>query len=169
MQFPKEFTMIDQFITEFEKFTTHESEIIENLTDETKVALFGIYCQTMAARAKQTQLIQPTKSEKPTRRSTHSQPQIKNPNRPASIKQLKCIAGMIEKGQLDEDIGTDDLTMGEASTLIDEGIRNNRKPRRAPEPAPESLEAEDEEPEGAFQGAYNNQTGSLASQNSLWG
>lgn len=159
----KEFTMIDQFIAEYEKFVSHESEIVENLSDEAKIALFGIYAQIKANRSKP----QPAKAEKSKPRRTR--PTIKNPRRPASRKQLKCIAGMIEKGQLD-DIDTEDLTMGEASDLIDQGIRNGKRRRRAPDPEPElDDDEEEEEPQGSFQGAYNNQTGGLSSDGSLWG
>ena len=161
-QFPKEFTMIDQFITEFEKFVEYESEAFEGLSDEAKVALFGIYANHIASRSKKP--VKAARAEKPRRRQ--SRPTIKNPHRPASVKQLKCIVGMIEKGQLDEDIDTDDLTMGEASNLIDQGIKNSK--RRRPDPEPEVQEEEDE-PQGSFQGAYNNQSGSLASEGSIFG
>jgi hypothetical protein len=159
----KEFTMISKFIATFEKFS--ESESVADLTDEARVALFGVYCQTMSQLQKPAAPpAKPAKTE-----PTKSRRRIRNPNRPATYKQLKLIAEMIEKGQLDDDVDTDNITILEASSLIDQGIKNGKRPKRAPAPAPRP-EPEDEDEDEEFQGAYSHQSGGLASEsNPLWG
>jgi len=154
--------MISQFTAEFEKFASQESEIIQALSPEAMVALFGVYCQTMS---RQQPKVTPKSKTKP--EPKQQRPRVRNRSREASVKQLRCIANMIDKNQLDEDIDTENLTMGEASDLIDQGIRNGRRP--TPEPVSDPEPQEEEEPQGSFQGAYNNQTGNMASQNTLWG
>jgi hypothetical protein len=155
--------MISKFIATFEKFS--ESETAADLTDEARVALFGVYCQTMSQL--QSPKPAPKAQPEPSKPAKSRGRRIRNPNRPATYKQLKLVAEMIENGQLDDDVDTDNITISQASSLIDQGIKNGKRPKRAPAPEPE--DEPEEEPEGEVQGAYSHQSGGLASESSLWG
>jgi hypothetical protein len=143
--------MIDKFVEKFEEFAGHEG--LENLTDEAKVALFGVYLDVLRP-SPQPAATAPAAS-KP---SGSSNSRIRKPNRPATAKQKGFIEKLIRQGKLDDDIDADQLTVGEASTLIDQGI--NSKPKPAPEPEPE--------PEGEYTGSYSHSSGGATSTKAFW-
>ena len=150
--------MIDKFVTKFKEFAEHED--LEDLTDEAKATLFGVYLSVLRPSPA------PVAPVKPSGPKSQSNSRVRKPNRPATDKQKKLIDKFIRQGKLDEDTDTVKLTVGEASSLIEQGINSQPKPKPAPEPEPE-LEVE-AEPEGEYAGSYSHSSGGATSQKAFW-
>ena len=140
-------SMIDKFTSKFREFASNEN--LEDLSDEAKVALFGIYLNAIKPTP------QPSGGN-----SGKSQPKsrVRKPNRAATYKQKNYIKRLQQQGKLEDDIDIEELTVGEASKLIDKGVNAPARPK--PEPV--------EEPEGEFAGSYNHESGNVSSSASWW-
>lgn len=146
--------MIDKFVKKFSEFAEHEG--LENLTDEAKVALFGVYLDALRPTPQPVAPSQPSGSTS----QGNNRNKIRKPNRPATVKQKDLIEKFISKGKLDDDIDVDMLTVGEASALIDHGIKSKARSKPAPEPEPE--------PEGEYAGSYSHSSGGSTSSKAFW-
>lgn len=145
--------MIDKFVKKFKEFASHED--LNDLNDESKVALFGVYLDALRPAPQVAVSPQPSGSKS----QDKSQSRVRKPNRPATEKQRSFIEKLISQGKLDNDIEVDMLTVGEASALIDQGIKAKA---RKPEPEPEP------EPEGEFTGSYQHSSGGASSGKAFW-
>jgi hypothetical protein len=143
--------MIDKFTTKFREFASNEN--LENLSDEAKVALFGIYLDAIKPAP------QPSgASQGKSQPANTSQSRVRKPNRPATVKQTNFIRRLIKQGKLDGNrIDIHNLTVGAASALIDKGVNAPAKPE--PEP---------EEEQGEFTGSYTHESGSASSSANFW-
>ena len=140
--------MIDKFLEKFEEFSSNDK--IEDKSEEVKVALFGVYLQALQAIPK----AQVPEAAKP------QASKINKPHRTATAKQIGFIRSMIKNGKLEADTDTSNLTVGEASALINKGVNST--------PSPQPTVTVPEEPEGEFAGSYSHESGGATSQACWW-
>lgn len=119
-------TKYDAFFNEFKNFSDHE--IISDFNIQSKITLFGVYCDTMSRR----------KQDSNANKSRYNRNQATN-------KQLGLIQSLIKKGHLD-DQDLSSLSKKAASDLIEEGIRNQKSNTRV---------NNDQENSGEFAGSYD--------------
>lgn len=140
----------EKFVQKFNEFASNEE--LNDLSMDAKVNLFKAYLDTIKPTPQPSgagNVADVAKSSNQTR--------IRKPNRPATDKQIGFLKKLVREGKLDE-VDFDDLTVGEASALIEKGVKSKPKPKPEPE----------EEPEGEFTGSYHHSSGSVASTQSFW-
>lgn len=143
--------MIDKFVDKFGEFASHPG--LEEFSDEVKATLFGIFLEVLKPEPK---------AETPAQVQTQKKAQ-----RPATPKQTNFIKSLIKKGQLPNNIVISNLSVKQASVLIDQGIKTPEKTHSAPKPDPIPNTATDE-PSGVFTGSYKHASGDATSTKHFW-
>lgn len=101
-----------KFINEFNSFCSEDQ--IKNLAETSKVALFTTYCQIMISNPK---------TQKPTNNtSTHA---TRN-NGKCTLKQANLLKQLISSNHIDSNIDINNLTIKDASKLIEQGLSNQK-------------------------------------------
>lgn len=153
--------MIDKFLNKFQEFS--ENEKINHLSDEVKVSLFSVYLQ--ALKSKQDEQSKPSVQNAPIK----SNPRIRRPKRPATDKQKGYIRKLVSQGKLDgNQIDLNNLTVAEASNLIDQGVNARVSTLKQPTQINWSKSENEEEPEGEFTGSYSHSSNGAISQAEFW-
>lgn len=135
--------MIEKFVAKFKEFA--EKEELKTLSDTAKVQLFEIFIKTCGQD-------KPSGIKKPVQKvETNQSRTIRRPNRAATVKQVSFLKRLIAEGRLDSNTDIDNITVAEASALINEGVST-------PKPVPQ----------GTFSGAYSHESDGLESEGDFW-